>query len=609
MKSRLLFLLKYYFFWIIIFIVQKIAFLFFNYKESFDLSIGDWFLVIFNGLKLDFSAAAYLLLIPSILTVLSFEPFYKTVRKIINIYTYFLLFFVLYLGVVDMDLYSYWGFKLDITPLLYIKTPGEALASVSILEISLLILFFALLFYVFFRFYRMFFQPKVFSEKSKWWTIVLSGLLFTTILIIPARGGFGIATMNLSRVYFSQNRFANHSAINVFWNTMYSYIERNKLREDHNFMDDEKAQEIFHQMMDTDSIFNTPLIKKNPNLLIVILESFSDKIIESLGGEAGITPNINQLCKESIVFTNFYASGDRSDKGLVSIFSGFPAQPTTSIIDYPAKSQDLPFLYKTFSEKDYSTAFYYGGDINFANFKAYFSSPYIQNVKTIDDFPASQRIQKWGVPDEFLFNKMLTDMNGEKGKFFYSCFTLSSHEPFDVPMEPVFGTDNRDQLSKSSFYYTDSCIGDFLKKAREQDWYDNTLIVFIADHGSRSPGNTPNHVEEKFRIPMIWTGGAILKERIIQKCGSQVDLPTTILAQYGEDFKAYPYSKDLANPLSGSFAFYAFNNGFGFKTDSSLIVYDNDFRKIVDSEGVNAQSSLVSAQAFLQVLSADFLSK
>jgi hypothetical protein len=108
---------------------------------------------------------------------------------------------------------------------------------------------------------------------------------------------------------------------------------------------------------------------------------------------------------------------------------------------------------------------------------------------------------------------------------------------------------------------------------------------------------------------MIWTGGAILKDTIIEKCGSQVDLPATILAQFGEDFSAYAYSKNLANPYSGSFAFYAFNNGFGFKTDSSLIIYDNDFRKIVDSEGENPDSSLVSAQAFLQVLSADFLSK
>jgi phosphoglycerol transferase MdoB-like AlkP superfamily enzyme len=418
MKSRLIFLLKYYFFWIVIFIFQKIAFLFFNYKESFDLSAGDWFLVILNGLKLDFSAAAYLLLIPSIIMLLSFDLLYNIARKIINIYTYILLFFVLYLGVVDMDLYSYWGFKLDITPLLYIKTPGEALASVSILEISLLVLFFALLFYVFLRLYQRFFQPSALPEKSKWWTIVLSGLLFTMVLVVPARGGFGIATMNLSRVYFHQNRFANHSAINVFWNTMYSFIERNKLQEDHKFMGDGKAEKIFHQLMNAESLYNTPLIKKDPNLIIVILESFSNKIIRALGGEAGITPNLNQLCEESVLFSNFYASGDRSDKGLVSVFSGFPAQPTTSIIDYPAKSQNLPFLYKSFSDKNYSTSFYYGGDINFANFKAYFSNPYIQNVKTIDDFPVSQRIQKWGVPDEFLFNKMLSDMKEEKGKFF-----------------------------------------------------------------------------------------------------------------------------------------------------------------------------------------------
>jgi len=609
MTFRFLFLLRYYFFWIIIFLSQKIFFLLFNRHESFQLGIIDWIKVLLNGLKLDLSAGAYIIFIPALLIAFSFKRIWPAVRKAINIYTYILLFIVLYLGVVDMDLYSYWGFKLDITPLLYIKTPGEALASVSIMEIALLILFFALLYYGFSRLYIKKVQPETSAAPAKWWKIFPAGLFITAFLIVPARGGFGIAPMNLSSVYFHHNRFANHSAINVFWNTMYSITERNKLQKEHHFMDDEKAIKLFEQLYAQKKEGKLQLVKENPNVVLIILESFSNKIIEALGGEKGITPTLNQLCKKSVLFDNFYASGDRSDKGMVSIFSGFPAQPTTSIINYPAKAEDLPLIFRNFSSHQYQTAFFYGGDLNFANFKAYFSDTSIHKVITVDDFPSEQKIQKWGVSDEFLFKRMIHDMNETPGSFFYSCFTLSSHEPFDVPMDPVFGTSSRDEQSRNGFYYTDQCIKNFLEEAKKQSWYENTLIIFVADHGSRSPGNTSNHVKEKFKIPMIWTGGAVLKDTVISKTGSQVDIPATLLSQCKLKDKEFKYSKDLLDPGGPSFAFYAFNNGFGFVTDSSFLVYDNDFEKIMINEEKTQKASEDFGKAFLQVLSKDFIQK
>ncbi|MBE0652240.1 MAG: LTA synthase family protein, partial [Bacteroidales bacterium] len=524
--------------------------------------------------------------------------------------TFLLLFIILFMGVVDMELYSYWGFKLDITPLIYIKTPGDALASINPTEIILLVALFFFLFFLFTRVYRKFFNSLLNNSYIRWYFIVPSGLLSLLILFILARGGIGISAMNLSHVYFHQERFANHSAINVTWNTLYSFLERKKLQTSQQFMDAKIANDLVYDTFSYESELSANIIKPGSNILLIILESYSNKIISAFGGEDSITPNLNKLAGKSVVFNNFYASGDRSDKGLVSIFSGYPAQPTTSIIDYPSKSQKLPFIYKPFSENGYETAFYYGGDLNFANFKSYFSNPYVDRLVTKDNFSSKDHKQKWGVPDGILFDRLKSDIDKAGEPFFYSCFTLSSHEPFDVPMKPVFGTKNRDQLSKNGFYYTDSVLNVFLSEAEKSAWWDRTLIIITADHGSRSPGNTQNHSREKFHIPMLWTGGALLlNDSTIHTAGSQTDMPATLLSLFGFDYSMFDFSRNLLNKDLSDFAYYAFNNGFGCITPSGYVIYDIDFNKCLIDGVEDSHKSLETGKALLQLISSDFLKK
>ena len=603
-------ILKYFFFWIIIFVVQKILFLLFNYQEASELSLKDLLLVIVYGLKLDVSMAAYISIIPVILIIAGTYLNKRIINLILKVYTFLLLFIILFMGVVDMELYSYWGFKLDITPLIYIKTPGDALASINPTEIILLVALFFFLFFLSARVYRKFFNSLLNNSYIRWYFLVPSGLLSLLILFILARGGIGISAMNLSHVYFHQERFANHSAINVTWNTLYSFLERKKLQTSQQFMDAKIANDLVDETFSYESELSTNIVKPGSNILLIVLESFSNKIISALGGEDSITPNLNKLAGKSVVFNNFYASGDRSDKGLVSIFSGYPAQPTTSIIDYPSKSQKLPFMYKPFSENGYETAFYYGGDLNFANFKSYFSNPYVDRLVTKDNFSSKDQKQKWGVPDGILFDRLKSDIDKTGKPFFYSCFTLSSHEPFDVPMKPVFGTKNRDQLSKNGFYYSDSVLNDFLSEAEKSAWWDKTLIIITADHGSRSPGNTQNHSREKFHIPMLWTGGALLlKDSTIHTAGSQTDIPATILSLFGYDYSMFDFSRNLLNKNLNDFAYYAFNNGFGCITPSGYVIYDIDFNKCLIDGVEDSHKSLETGKALLQLISSDFLKK
>jgi phosphoglycerol transferase MdoB-like AlkP superfamily enzyme len=578
----------------------------FNFSESSQLSIGTWLGVLWHGMRLDFSAGAYLLAIP--LLIMSFLCFFEMryTKSFIKLYNYLFLFIVLFLGVTDMDIYSYWGFKLDITPLVYLKTPKEATASLNLIEISLLITFFLLLYFLALKVFRryIFSQLNRSSESSRPFSIV--GIVLLGLLIIPIRGGIGIAPINLGSAYFHTNRFANHSAVNVLWNTVYSFVERKSLITSFNFMEKEKADELFKNFYPPPTK-NIHVIKKNSNVILIILESFSNKIIGELGGEPGITPEMDTLCRNSLVFRNFFASGDRSEKGILSLMSGYPAQPTTTIINFPGKTQGLPFLLSPFHENGYYTAFYYGGDFNFANFRSYFTNPWMDRQISINNFPSKLNTQKWGVPDEFLFEKMINDIDTIKSPFFISCFTLSSHEPYDISMELVFPSKSRNDMSKNAFHYTDKCVGEFIDQAKKRAWWDNTLIIIVADHGSRYPGNTPNDVALKFRIPMIWTGGAVtISDTSINKYASQTDLPVTLLNQFEFPLKGYIFSKDILDANSKSFAMYFFNNGFGYMSDSMQAIYDNTIKCFTYTSGVISEEFKESSKAYLQVLSNDF---
>ncbi len=608
-RKKLSFLVLYCLFWLFVFVTVRLFFVLINHQEYEYFRIADFLLASWHGLRLDISVTGYFLIIPTLMLGISpwLDP--KVLRGIIRWYTGILLFITCFLAVADSELYRYWGFKLDITPLLYLKTPGEAMASVGITEILLFVVMGCVLFFSFFWLYGKFPESFLHQTGRDGYLSPVFYLLLLGTLIIPIRGGTGIVPVNLSSVYFHKDQFVNHSGINVLWNVFYSIAEKNKLVYSYQFMEGQKAAELTGNLYRNRSGTVQVLKNKRPNIILIILESFSNKIIEVLGGEPGITPGINKLSKEGILFRNFYASGVRSDKGIVSIFSGFPAQPLTSIINYPSKVQELPFLLEPFHERGYASAFYYGGNLEFANLNAYLTNQHIDKTVTIKDFHAEAAGSKWGVHDHIVFERFFSDICAEKRPFFYIFFTLSSHEPYTVPMEPVFPPDCRDNMARNAFYYTDKHLEGFISKCKREPWWENTLVILVADHTSRSPGDTPNHAKEKFRIPMLWLGGVLTsRDTSIETYGSQTDIPATLLCQVDCPSTEFKYSKNLLQESPGSFAYYSFNHGFGFVTDTSYVIYDHDFGMCIESEGSAADLLLETGKAYLQVVSHDFTS-
>jgi phosphoglycerol transferase MdoB-like AlkP superfamily enzyme len=500
---------------------------------------------------------------------------------------------------------------MDYTPMLYLKTPGEAMASVSTLKIFMyflsIILFSLLVIIIYNRLINNRF--KNFKRLQRLFIWIPFFLFLTASLIIPVRGGFGVAPINAGAVYFSKNMFLNHTAINAVWNVGTSAFTQKPLKNPYEFGDLKQAETVVSSLTSDGGIPENFLNTSRPNIILIVLESFSGYLIGPIGGDSLVTPNINRYSKEGILFSSFYASGTRTDKAMPAILDGYPAQPAQSIIKEPKKSQTLPSLVKILNCNGYNSAFWYGGDINFANFNSFVIGSGFQSIITKDNFDPKDCNSKWGVHDHILFRTFEDSMKTVREPFLKVVLTLSSHEPFDVPMSPVFSGSDVGDKYRNSVYYSDKTLGSFLDWAKEKDWWKNTLIIMVADHAARIYDTMPNFKQNVFKIPMLWVGGALSKKGVrIEKLGGQVDIPLTLLNQLGIKSE-FPFGKDLLSDKSKSFAFYTYNEGFGFLTDSSYVGFDLKSRTSMLSEGKDPVDAEMKGKAYLQVLFNDYLKR
>jgi len=611
MKKRLIALCYYAIFWLVFLFIARLFFIIVQYHDSFQNSLGELLATFRHGAALDISIVGYYLLVPVLVAIPGTWFNGNWYKFFIRWYSYFLIVLSSIIIVSDANLYSYWGFRMDYTPMLYLKTPGEAMASVSTMKI---ILFFVTITFIssFFIFFYNKLIDRLFSgfERIRYW---LAGVLFFMILwvalIIPIRGGFGVAPINAGTVYFSKKMFLNHTAINAIWNVGTSVFTQKPVKNPYEFGDLSSATALVDSLTLKKGIPEKVLNSTQPNILIIVLESFSSYLIGPLGGDSLVTPNFNRYIKEGILFSDFYASGTRTDKAMPAILNGYPAQPAQSIIKEPKKSQSLPSLIKILNEQGYYSSFWYGGEINFANFNSFVIGSGFRDIITKNNFDPVNYNSKWGVHDHVLFNALEDSMKAIKEPFLKVVLTLSSHEPFDVPMEPVFAGEDNLTKYKNSVYYADKSLGTFLDWAKETDWWGNTLIIMVADHCCRVSTDMLIYSQEVFKIPMLWVGGALSKKSIrIDKLGSQVDIPITLLNQLGLS-GSFPFGKDLLSDESNSFAFYTYNEGFGFITDSAAVAYDQKLKKPVLKEGKDSDSAEKSGKAYLQVLFNDYLKR
>jgi phosphoglycerol transferase MdoB-like AlkP superfamily enzyme len=387
-------------------------------------------------------------------------------------------------------------------------------------------------------------------------------------MILPIRGGFGVTAINTGSAYFHKNTFVNQAAVNVVWNFGKSVAENKVTENPYLFYKDLDYAAGLHELYRSGDSSARVLRVARPNIVLLVLESFSAKVIEPLGGTKGITPEFNNWCSHGVLFSNIYASDSRTDKGLAAVLSGYPVLEAIPILAYPEKTRNMPFLSKSLGSAGYHASFTYGGDVEFANMKSYLVNGNFNSIVTDSDFPSTLRTGKWGVPDHHVYNYFLEECKADTGRWFKVMMSLSNHEPFEIPGTPKYGNKNLAERYYSSAFYADSCLGDFISRFKASGLWDNTLIIMVADHGTRLPDYSQVFEPRKFHIPMLWIGGALNQDTVVSKTGSQADLAVTLLEQLGLPDEEYVLGKNLLSASSKSFAFYSYKNGIAMITDS-----------------------------------------
>ncbi len=492
-------------FWMCFFTLFRFIFLLYQWNIADNYPALELFKAFLSGSgRHDLSITGYILMVSGLIITVTFFLPGKKLRRTFSVFFFVFGFLFLLILVPNLELYRNWGFHIQATIFEYLKTPKEAMAStVARIYLLQLFIFITTLILMIWGLKKLIIpQLDNIQPIKPFWIPVL--LFITASMIIPIRGGFGLAPMNVGFVYFSNHAFVNHVAVNPVWSFGYSLKKINKNKVTFHYMEDEKMQTVINHLKSPYSPERLQVINtEKPNVLILILESFTSKATGLIPQGAKATPHLDSLAKNGIYFSNFYGIGDRSKIGIVGVLSGYPSLPCRSVISYARKVEKLPSICKRFKENGYNSAFYYGGNIQFANMNSY--------MKTMG------------------FEKLVTDIKKAKEPFFKTYFTLSSHEPFKVPTHDIEGN-SEDQRFLNSIYYTDRCLGNFIEQLKNTDKWNNTVVIIVADHGTRYILNSQPTEFIKYQIPMIWTGGAITEKGLkIDKFGCQPDIANTLM--------------------------------------------------------------------------------
>lgn len=570
MKQRILFLLRFYALSIVLFIVAKVVFMMANYA-SHPFGISDVYDVLRHGLTLDLSTALYFLVVPYILTIVSIWYTGNVLRWVYYLWSIitgaaFALAFA-----ADTALYPHWGFKLDASCLQYLASPAEAAASVPTIQLVLglmgLIVLIALMGWAYCK------QYKPLKKLRKRWSYGIFAIVALPLIFIGIRGGVDESTTNIGQAYYSQTSFLNHSAVNPVFSFLSSFETTVRTDVRYHFFEQAECDSLLLGCYDTLSVEPDTLLRtQRPNIVLVMLESASCQFTKA-GGRDYIMPKFNSLCDKGIYFSQSYANSFRTDRATVSIWGGYPSFPTMSLQKDLSKNQHLPGIARTLVDAGYDTRYFYGGDINFTKKKSYLVNAGFDRFTWKKDFSISaQRSAKWGVCDSIVFDRILQEISAwnknDKTPHLIGYNTLSSHQPWDVPIHVL------EDPVENAFHYLDKCIGEFIERLQQMPQWDNTLVIFIPDHGIGYYGMEETSAI-RMQVPILWIGGAVRQPRDISVLCNQSDMAATLFGQMGIPHGHFRWSRDvLSKSYTRPFAYHTFNNGFSIVDSTGLFVYD-----------------------------------
>ena len=614
-------LFKVFVYYLLLFAVCRITFLLYFSHEIVPDGAGLLPQSLWKALPLDISTACYLLGLP--LTILFIRSFtsYRFMTMLTRWYILLTSFIIIFLSISEIGVYREIHVKLYFNLLTHVLHPGELFRTTSFGLMFTILLLTGVILLLSIMFLNKLLPSKTRVEKISWKGAFMNLIAFIicgVLLAIFCRGGLQPIPINEGGVYFSRNQCVNDATVNPLWNIVHSFIE-NKLvlRGDaYKQMSDEQAQKICTDLFAVQRDTTTELFKvRRPNICIIILEGWAADVIYSLGGYQGLTPNFENLIHDGYLFSNIKPAGHVSDQGVPAILSGYPALPIGSAINQPERQVHLPCINTELKSAGYCSSFFFGGQLIYGNIKAYVYRNEFDEVIEQKDLPSLLPVGRLGIGDSLMLDIWGDSLRLMKPPFFSCLFTSSTHSPFDTPSSNTIDWGGSDQPYLNSVAYADRQLGRFFDNAKKQGWYDSTIFIIVSDHSHGTPKNYDYSSPEFYHIPLLITGGALRDEyRGVKddRLGSQTDIASTLLHQLTLPSEDYRWSKDLLNPYTQRFAFYAFDEGFGFMEGKESVVWNKKYPPR-DAQGkaieVPRDSNFMKGAAYLQILMQDFLSK
>lgn len=561
--ARLLLLLRLYVVLLVIFALQKWIFMLFNLNHADGMRPVDWLAVVWHGLPLDSVMACYLLLLPTVMVSVSLFVPRMNLRRLLTPYYVLVALLMAVFFVADVVMYRFWGVKIDANDLMYATQPKDMLASVSGWFVALVAVVLILVTLHYARQLR-YATPPLPPQPPHWLWLFLF-LSLGAVEFVGLRGGLGTATANPGYAYFSSQPFLNHAALNPLFNMVHSMTDTEDFSTEFQYYDREVAEAAGKECYYDDAALTDTLLRvSRPDILLIIWEGGGSAMV--LNDTAA--PNLMALRDEGVFFDQVYSNGHRTGRGLVSLFSGWPNLPTAMLMTMPDMCRKLPAFPRLLREAGYRTSFRYGGDVDFTNMRGYLYEAGFAKVEGEESFPESRNWSSWGAPDEFLLR---ADNLPADTPFFAAWLTLSSHEPWQVPIRHC--ADER----QNAFAYTDSCVGALVRSLRQSPRWDNMLIIIIPDHGVPVDDEQSIAEPEVAEIPMLWLGGAIQRPAVVHRLMNQSDLAATLLAQLHIPATSLTFSRNVLSPTYGQatpVAFHTYTGGVNYFDTVGSIEYD-----------------------------------
>ena len=582
-------LFRVYLYFIVVFAIGRATFIAYFYDRIISADHSIWWVFLY-GLRLDTITACAFLLIPALL--ISFLPgaWAKVGTTLASVFLMLLFVLAVYMENATLPFINEYDVRPNVIFINYLKYPVEVMNTIwSVYKLELLLA--GLMMGVFgWWFYRRI-KPAILDVYSvAWWKRVIVFIPIFIIIFAGLRSSFGHRPANPSDAVFSNNRLLNELAKNTIHNVVYaaySRVAHDGTADKYGSMKIDEALQRVGKRLNIESTGETPFMRevashfssdKKKNLVIFLQESIGAQFVAAIGGEPGITPRLNELSEEGLLFTRLYSNGTRSIRGIAGTVAGFLSTPGQGVVKRNQSQSGFFTVASLLKAHGYRSSFFYGGESRFDNMKSWFFGNGFDEIYDEPTFTEATFHGTWGVSDEDMVvkaNQLFTEWNTAGEPFVSVLFSTTNHSPFDFPegrIELLPGVPEKSD--KNAIKFADYAIGKLIDLAKAGGYYDDTVIMVIADHNVRVYGDDLIPVDT-FRVPALILGGGVTPERV-DRLVTQPDALATALDLMGLDL-AYPIlGNSIFSDRQTGVSLLQFHELYGLRSGDEIAIIQPD---------------------------------